>query len=182
MVGDGRSFITALRSGPQVAFEDLANDLGALADRLSRQWDVRCEFSAAKAEMMIPTRLHLDALQLMREAVANAVTHAYADSNPGVIELSASASPSFTLYMYRSHRSRKIERWHPRSAGAPRGCLSRPTPPTRFGVPPRLLGRGAPPPRPPPPAPATLAESGASRNPSCAPKVDTASCASADGF
>ena len=27
------------------------------------------------------------------EAVATAVTHAYADSNPGVIELSASASP-----------------------------------------------------------------------------------------
>jgi len=75
-----RSFITALRSGPLVAFNDLARDLGALADRLSRQWDIRCEFSAPKAEMMIPTRLHLDALQLTREAVANAVRHADAKS------------------------------------------------------------------------------------------------------
>jgi signal transduction histidine kinase len=78
--GELRSFITALRSGPLVAFNDLARDLGALAERLSRQWDVRCEFSAPKAEMMIPTRLHLDALQLMREAVANAVRHAEAKS------------------------------------------------------------------------------------------------------
>jgi signal transduction histidine kinase len=78
--GDLRSFITALRSGPLVAFNDLARDLGALAERLSRQWDVRCEFSAPKSEMMIPTRLHLDALQLTREAVANAVRHADAKS------------------------------------------------------------------------------------------------------
>ena len=78
--GDLRSFITALRSGPMVAFDDLARDLSALADRLSRQWDARCDFSAAKAEMMIPTRLHLDALQLTREAVANAVRHADAKS------------------------------------------------------------------------------------------------------
>ena len=78
--GELRSFITALRSGPLVAFNDLARDLGALADRLSRQWDVRCEFSAPKSGMMIPTRLHLDALQLMREAVANAVRHADAKS------------------------------------------------------------------------------------------------------
>ena len=78
--GELRSFITALRSGPLVAFHDLARDLQALADRLSRQWDVRCEFSALAAELMIPTRLHLDALQLMREAVANAVRHAEATS------------------------------------------------------------------------------------------------------
>ena len=78
--GDLRSFVTALRSGPLVAFNDLARDLRALAERLSRQWDIRCEFSAPKAEMMIPTRLHLDALQLMREAVANAVRHAAAKS------------------------------------------------------------------------------------------------------
>ena len=75
-----RYFITALRSGPLVALNDLAKDLQALADRLSRQWDVNCEFSAQRAEMMIPTRLHLDALQLMREAVANAVRHAEAKS------------------------------------------------------------------------------------------------------
>jgi len=75
-----RSFITSLRSGPLVALNTLARDLQALAGRLSRQWDVRCMFSARPAEMMIPTRLHLDAHQLMREAVANAVRHAEAKS------------------------------------------------------------------------------------------------------
>lgn len=78
--GELRSFITALRGGPLVPFNELAKDLRALAERLSRQWDVGCEFSAQKAEMMIPTRLHLDAHQLMREAVANAVRHAEAKS------------------------------------------------------------------------------------------------------
>jgi signal transduction histidine kinase len=75
-----RSFITALRSGPLVALDDLAKDLKALAGRLSRQWDVRCTFSARSGEMMIPTRLRLDAHHLMREAVANAVRHAAATS------------------------------------------------------------------------------------------------------
>jgi signal transduction histidine kinase len=75
-----RSFITSLRSGPLVALNVLAKDLQSLADRLSKQWDVRCEFSARPAEMMIPTRVHLDAHQLMREAVANAVRHAKAKS------------------------------------------------------------------------------------------------------
>jgi signal transduction histidine kinase len=78
--GELRTFITALRSGPLVALNDLARDLQALANRLSRQWDVSCEFSARPAEMMIPTRLHLDVHQLMREAVANAVRHAEAKS------------------------------------------------------------------------------------------------------
>jgi len=75
-----RSFIAALRSGPLVALNDLAKDLQGLAGRLSRQWDVRCVFSARPAEMMIPTRLRLDAHHLMREAVANAVRHAEARS------------------------------------------------------------------------------------------------------
>jgi len=75
-----RSFITSLRSGPLAAFNDLARDLQALAVHLSRQWNVSCEFSANPADMMIPTRLRLDAHQLMREAVANAVRHASAKS------------------------------------------------------------------------------------------------------
>ncbi len=75
-----RSFISALRSGPLVPLNDLAGDLEALAKRLSRQWDVRCVFSARPAEMLIPTRLRLDTQQLMREAVANAVRHAEAKS------------------------------------------------------------------------------------------------------
>lgn len=75
-----RSFLTSLRSGPLVALDALARDLQALAKRLSRQWDISCEFSAEPAAMMIPTRLRLDAQQLMREAVANAVRHAKAKS------------------------------------------------------------------------------------------------------
>ena len=75
-----RSFITSLRGGPLAAFNDLAKDLQALAAHLSRQWDVSCEFSAEPADLMIPTRLRIDAHQLMREAVANAVRHASAKS------------------------------------------------------------------------------------------------------
>lgn len=75
-----RSFITSLRSGPLAAFNDLAKDLQALAARLCRQWDISCEFSARAADKMIPTRLRLDAQQLIREAVANAVRHASAKS------------------------------------------------------------------------------------------------------
>lgn len=73
-----RSIITALRTGPLVAFNDLVKDLAALAGRLARQWDIACEVKARPAEMTIPIRLHLDAQQLMREAVANAVRHAEA--------------------------------------------------------------------------------------------------------
>lgn len=73
-----RTFITALRAGPAVPFDVLANDLRALADRLSRQWDVRCTFTAQASDATIPARLHLDVLQLTREAVANAVRHAEA--------------------------------------------------------------------------------------------------------
>lgn len=82
-----RSFITSLRSGPLAAFGDLARDLQSLAERLCRQWDINCEFSAQPAEIMIPTRLRLDAHQLVREAVANAVRHAQAKSV--TIELAA---------------------------------------------------------------------------------------------
>jgi signal transduction histidine kinase len=84
-----RSFIKALRSGPLVALNDLANELRALAERLSRQWDVSCTFSARPAELMVPTRLRLDTHQLMREAVANAVRHAQAKSIE--IELAATS-------------------------------------------------------------------------------------------
>ena len=75
-----RAFITSLRSGPLTAFNDLAKDLKGLAVHLSRQWDVKCEVVAKPAELMIPTRVRLDAHQLMREAVANAVRHAAAKS------------------------------------------------------------------------------------------------------
>jgi len=78
--GELRSFVAALRSGSEIALNDLARDLRVLADRLAKQWNVECAFSADAAELMIPTRLHLDAQQLVREAVANAVRHAGAKS------------------------------------------------------------------------------------------------------
>ena len=71
-----RSFITALRSGSQLDIEELAKDLQLLANRLSRQWEVQCTFSHQPSDMSVPTRLHLDAQQLVREAVANAARHA----------------------------------------------------------------------------------------------------------
>ena len=74
--GELRSFITALRSGSQMELAELARDLQALAYRLSRQWNVQCSFSLDEKDIMVPARLHFDAQQLVREAVANAVRHA----------------------------------------------------------------------------------------------------------
>ena len=85
-----RSVITALRSGPLVAFNDLVKDLVGLAGRLARQWDIACDVTARPAELSIPIRLHLDAQQLMREAVANAVRHA--DSKSVTVEVAATAA------------------------------------------------------------------------------------------
>lgn len=79
--GELRAFITALRSGSRVPFANLASDLRTLAERLSRQWSIKCEFEAEPAdELMVPTELHLHAHQIVREAVANAVRHAEAKS------------------------------------------------------------------------------------------------------
>ena len=81
--GELRAFITALRSGPRIALADLARDLQALAERLSRQWHVACEFSApaaGAADGTVSSDIHLDAHQLVRESVANAVRHAGAKS------------------------------------------------------------------------------------------------------
>jgi signal transduction histidine kinase len=75
-----RSFITSLRSGPQTTFNELAKDLKGLGIHLSRQWDVKCEIVAKPVDLAIPTRIRLDAHQLMREAIANAVRHAGAKS------------------------------------------------------------------------------------------------------
>jgi len=78
--GELRGFITALRGGSQVAMADLVRDLGALADRLSRQWAIDCTFKSEAGDLMVSTNVHLDAHQLVREAVANAVRHAQATS------------------------------------------------------------------------------------------------------
>ena len=78
--GELRSFIAALRSAPQIGLDALIQELRSLSERLSRQWDVVCDFSADTTEMMVPTRLQLDTQHLVREAVANAVRHAGAKS------------------------------------------------------------------------------------------------------
>lgn len=74
-----RSSIGALRK-ERIALPELASDLESLCDRLARQWDIDCVFSADVPEMTAPMRLHLDTHQLIREAVANAVRHARAKS------------------------------------------------------------------------------------------------------
>jgi signal transduction histidine kinase len=74
-----RSAIGVLRNN-NVALPHLATDLRALCERLARQWDIDCDFDADVPDLLAPTRLHLDAHQLVREAVANAVRHAAAPS------------------------------------------------------------------------------------------------------
>jgi len=74
-----RSAIGALRSS-RIPLPRLASDLKALCDRLARQWDISCGFSAEIPDSSVPMRLHLDTHQLVREAVANAVRHAGAKS------------------------------------------------------------------------------------------------------
>jgi signal transduction histidine kinase len=74
--GELRSFIAALRGGAQTDLGELAKDLQSLANRLARQWDIQCTFSADAGDFPVAARLHLDAQQLVREAVANAVRHA----------------------------------------------------------------------------------------------------------
>lgn len=78
--GELRSFIAALRSGPSIELADLARNLNELAAKLSKQWDVTCQFSAEKSTAKVPSRLRFDTEQLVREAVANAVRHAGATS------------------------------------------------------------------------------------------------------
>jgi signal transduction histidine kinase len=78
--GELRAFITALRTGSRISLADLARDLEALVKRLARQWAISCEFAADAADLTVSTNLHLDAHQLVREGVANAVRHAGAKS------------------------------------------------------------------------------------------------------
>lgn len=74
--GELRSFISALRGGPEITFDELAHDLEGLTERLAKQWKVEFAFAAEPGELTIPARVRLDAHQLVREAVANAVRHA----------------------------------------------------------------------------------------------------------
>jgi signal transduction histidine kinase len=74
-----RSAIGALRSR-EISLPSLAADVQVLCNRLARQWDIHCNFSAEVPKVNAPMRLHLDTHQLIREAVANAVRHAGAKS------------------------------------------------------------------------------------------------------
>ena len=87
--GELRAFITALRGGSDVPIETLVADLEALASRLSRHWSIKCEFTAMTANMTVPTSLNLDAHQLVREAVANAVRHAGAKTVQIMLDVTA---------------------------------------------------------------------------------------------
>lgn len=78
--GELRSFITALRSGPEVTLREMVRDLRSLAERMSKQWTIECSFTGDESDVRIPSRLHLDAHQIVRESVANAVRHAGARS------------------------------------------------------------------------------------------------------
>ena len=78
--GELRSFITALRSGPEVTLREMVRDLSALAERMSKQWTIDCSFSGDESDLRIASRVHLDAHQIVRESVANAVRHAGAKS------------------------------------------------------------------------------------------------------
>ena len=70
-----RSAIGVLRRDT-ITLPKLAGDLKTLCERLGRQWDIKCSFSAEVGDQRVPMRLHLDTHQLVREAVANAVRHA----------------------------------------------------------------------------------------------------------
>jgi signal transduction histidine kinase len=76
---DLRGLIAALRNaGPSDPHLGLADKLRELGVRLERQWDVKFDFELDVSLSIVPTRLHHDAEQLVREAVANAVRHGQA--------------------------------------------------------------------------------------------------------
>jgi signal transduction histidine kinase len=72
-----RSAIGALRAS-KISLPMLARDVRVLCERLARQWDIDCSFSAQVPDQSVSMRLHLDTHQLVREAIANAVRHARA--------------------------------------------------------------------------------------------------------
>jgi signal transduction histidine kinase len=77
--GEIRGFVLALRQHRDLELAESVAELRVLADRLRQQWSVDCSVSAEGEEAPIPIRLQFDLLQLMREAVANAVRHGGAD-------------------------------------------------------------------------------------------------------
>jgi len=88
---DLRAFIEALRSGQEVELVTLAAQLQILSRKLGEQWNIGCRFSADTTDRPVPARLLIDAQQLMRESVANAVRHGKATS----VDIRVSAGPKW---------------------------------------------------------------------------------------
>jgi signal transduction histidine kinase len=74
---DLRSSIGALRKD-KISLAESAGEAEALCQRLSRQWHTQCSFVPVDGDVLIPTRIHMDLLQMIKEGVANAVRHASA--------------------------------------------------------------------------------------------------------
>lgn len=71
---DLRSSIGTLRKD-KLSLEETASEAAALCDRLAKQWRVQCVWECDVTDGLIPTRLHMDVLNMIKEAVANAVRH-----------------------------------------------------------------------------------------------------------
>ena len=76
---DLRASIGALRID-RVTLEQVRSEAHALCERLSRQWHVACAFRCEVADGQIPTRLHADVMNMIKEGVANAARHASAQN------------------------------------------------------------------------------------------------------
>jgi signal transduction histidine kinase len=100
---DLRSSIGTLRKD-QLSLLNTAADAEALCERLSRQWNLRCNFSSDVSDRRIKTQLHADLLHMIKEGVANAARHASAQtaaialkSNGRSVELKMSNDGSANL-------------------------------------------------------------------------------------
>lgn len=71
---DLRSSIGTLRQ-EKVSLSHTGSEADALCRRLSRQWRIQCNFASELTEVLIPARLHMDVLHMIKEGVANAVRH-----------------------------------------------------------------------------------------------------------
>jgi signal transduction histidine kinase len=74
---DLRTSIAALRT-EIISLSKATAEARALCERLARHWQIDCRFEEAGADVSISARLHLDILQIIREAVANAARHSSA--------------------------------------------------------------------------------------------------------
>jgi signal transduction histidine kinase len=74
---DLRTSIAALRTDI-IGLSKVTAEARALCERLARHWQIDCKFEGTGADAPISARLHLDILQIIREAVANAARHSSA--------------------------------------------------------------------------------------------------------